>query len=297
MSKNQTNTTSVIHNAIMKAGAKIVHQSTVDADAQEETRVMETYATVGENMKKIIDAEVEGEKIDIQDVETKLFWEFGKFTSKDGESLESYYSRMEKNEANEIRAKRQTINVNTLALVATTQQQFIILSQNLLTTLNTHQPNHMLLSEAKEKRLLELLLYHPIQIMKNNNVENTPRTERRTGYDRQTGQYENHRAVNVAGNREIVRQPVVQQNEIQSFNCKEFGHEAGLNYVQSNKIGFKIQIRGSRIRSTLCLYAKIQEVTPAADEHTGPIFDKEPLEKVYPNDDYNVFSTKRKHPE
>ncbi|GKD59408.1 hypothetical protein Tco_1296917 [Tanacetum coccineum] len=25
--------------------------------------------------------------------------------------------------------------------------------------------------------------------------------------------------------------------------------------------------------------AKIQEVTPAADEHTGPIFDKEPLEK------------------
>ncbi|GJU95528.1 putative reverse transcriptase domain-containing protein [Tanacetum coccineum] len=35
----------------------------------------------------------QGESINIQDVKTKLFWEFGKFTSKDGESIESYYTR------------------------------------------------------------------------------------------------------------------------------------------------------------------------------------------------------------
>nr|GFC18064.1 hypothetical protein [Tanacetum cinerariifolium] len=29
----------------------------------------------------------------VQDLETNLYWEFGKFTSRDGESLESYYSR------------------------------------------------------------------------------------------------------------------------------------------------------------------------------------------------------------
>ncbi|GKA14697.1 hypothetical protein Tco_0694343 [Tanacetum coccineum] len=32
-----------------------------------------------------------GESINVHDLETNLFWEFGKFTSRDGEALESYY--------------------------------------------------------------------------------------------------------------------------------------------------------------------------------------------------------------
>nr|GEV35511.1 putative RNA-directed DNA polymerase [Tanacetum cinerariifolium] len=36
----------------------------------------------------------QGESINVQDLETNLYWEFGKFTSQDGESLESYYSRI-----------------------------------------------------------------------------------------------------------------------------------------------------------------------------------------------------------
>ncbi|GJS25277.1 retrovirus-related pol polyprotein from transposon TNT 1-94 [Tanacetum coccineum] len=38
----------------------------------------------------------QGESLNIQDVKTNLFWEFGKFTSHDGESMESYYSRFYK---------------------------------------------------------------------------------------------------------------------------------------------------------------------------------------------------------
>nr|GEX57323.1 hypothetical protein [Tanacetum cinerariifolium] len=38
----------------------------------------------------------QGESINVQDLETNLYWEFGKFTSQDGESLESYYSRFYK---------------------------------------------------------------------------------------------------------------------------------------------------------------------------------------------------------
>nr|GEV51287.1 hypothetical protein [Tanacetum cinerariifolium] len=34
----------------------------------------------------------QGESLNIQDVKTNLFWEFRKFTSQDGESMESYYS-------------------------------------------------------------------------------------------------------------------------------------------------------------------------------------------------------------
>nr|GEW01401.1 hypothetical protein [Tanacetum cinerariifolium] len=38
----------------------------------------------------------EGEFLNIQDVKTNLFWEFGKFTSHDGETMESYYTRFYK---------------------------------------------------------------------------------------------------------------------------------------------------------------------------------------------------------
>ncbi|GJU37815.1 retrovirus-related pol polyprotein from transposon TNT 1-94 [Tanacetum coccineum] len=38
----------------------------------------------------------QGESLNIQDVRTNLFWEFGKLTSHDGESIESYYSRFYK---------------------------------------------------------------------------------------------------------------------------------------------------------------------------------------------------------
>ncbi|GJW73007.1 hypothetical protein Tco_0132377 [Tanacetum coccineum] len=34
----------------------------------------------------------QGESLNAQDVKTNMFWEFGKFTSRDGESMESYYS-------------------------------------------------------------------------------------------------------------------------------------------------------------------------------------------------------------
>nr|GFA96733.1 hypothetical protein [Tanacetum cinerariifolium] len=101
----------------------------------------------------------QGESIIVHDLETNLYWEFGRFTSWDGESLESYYSRFYKmmneivknqcdsqelktvsyhklydilkqhqNEVNEIRAERQARTINPLALVA--QQQLIYHPQN-----------------------------------------------------------------------------------------------------------------------------------------------------------------------
>nr|GEY85846.1 hypothetical protein [Tanacetum cinerariifolium] len=44
-------------------------------------------------MWKAIERLKQGESINIQDLETNLFWKFRKFTSLDGESLESYYLR------------------------------------------------------------------------------------------------------------------------------------------------------------------------------------------------------------
>nr|GFB24835.1 Gag-Pol polyprotein [Tanacetum cinerariifolium] len=47
-------------------------------------------------MWKAIERLKQGESINVQDLKTNLFWEFGKFTSQDGESLKSYYSRFYK---------------------------------------------------------------------------------------------------------------------------------------------------------------------------------------------------------
>ncbi|GJW72484.1 hypothetical protein Tco_0129401 [Tanacetum coccineum] len=112
-------------------------------------------------MWKAIERLKQGESINVQDLETNLYWEFGKFTSRDGESLKSYYSRFYKmmnelvrnqchvtnhqlktvsyhklydilkkhqNEVNEIRAEKLARTANPLALVA--QQQPVYHPQN-----------------------------------------------------------------------------------------------------------------------------------------------------------------------
>ncbi|GJT82198.1 hypothetical protein Tco_1056540 [Tanacetum coccineum] len=112
---------------------------------------------------KAIERFKQGELINVQDLETNLYWEFGKFTSRDGELRESYYSRFYKmmnelvknkcdvtnhqtvsnhklydilkqykNEVNEIRSKRLARTANPLALVA--QQKPVYHPQN--------HPNH-----------------------------------------------------------------------------------------------------------------------------------------------------------
>nr|GFD34042.1 hypothetical protein [Tanacetum cinerariifolium] len=59
-------------------------ESTVDA-----------YKTAHE-MWEAIERLQQGDTLNIQDVKTNLFWEFGKFTSHDGETMESYYFRFYK---------------------------------------------------------------------------------------------------------------------------------------------------------------------------------------------------------
>nr|GEU86298.1 hypothetical protein [Tanacetum cinerariifolium] len=120
------------------------------------------YSTVdacqtAQEMCEAIERLQQGESQNIQDVKTNLFWEFGKFNSHDGESMESYYTRFYKlmnemiknnltvttmqqhkldevsyhklfdilkqyqNEVNELRAEKLARNANPLELVATTQ--------------------------------------------------------------------------------------------------------------------------------------------------------------------------------
>nr|GEY87906.1 hypothetical protein [Tanacetum cinerariifolium] len=59
------------------------------------------YSTVdacqtAQEMWEVIERLQQGESLNIQDVKTNLFWEFRKFTSHNGESMESYYTRFYK---------------------------------------------------------------------------------------------------------------------------------------------------------------------------------------------------------
>ncbi|GJX88758.1 hypothetical protein Tco_0340772 [Tanacetum coccineum] len=86
-----------------------------------------------ESLEIAIERLQQGESLNIQDVKTNLFWEFGKFTSRDAETMESYYSRfynmmneMIRNNLtistmqiqSQIRTERIAKNANPLALVA-----------------------------------------------------------------------------------------------------------------------------------------------------------------------------------
>ncbi|GJU02072.1 retrovirus-related pol polyprotein from transposon TNT 1-94 [Tanacetum coccineum] len=148
----QTQSSNALHNAIMEAGSK--DRPPMLAPGNYITISTPQLACPNAcEMWKAIERLKQGESINVQDLETNLYWEFGKFTSQDGESLESYYSRFYKmmnelsqelktvsyhklydilkqhqNEVNEIRAERLARTANPLALVA--QQQPVYHHQN-----------------------------------------------------------------------------------------------------------------------------------------------------------------------
>nr|GEV97387.1 hypothetical protein [Tanacetum cinerariifolium] len=197
-------------------------------------------------------------------------------------------------EVNEIRAERLARNANPLALVATAQRD------------KDMQKNLAFIAKYFKR------IYKPtnnnlrtFSNSRNKNVDTTPRYKN----DNQFGHFGNQRTMNVAGARENVGSPVVQQSGIQCFNCKEFGYfakecrkpkrvkdfayhkEKMLLYKQAEK-GVPLQaeqydwladtdeeIDEQELEAHYSYMAKIQEV-PTAELGT----DSEPLEKNDQND-------------
>ncbi|GJU73564.1 retrovirus-related pol polyprotein from transposon TNT 1-94 [Tanacetum coccineum] len=270
----------------------------------------EIYSTVdacntANDMWTAIERLQQGESLNIQDVKTNLFWEFGKFTSRDGESMESYYSRFYKlmneltrnnlqvttmqvnvqflqqlqpewsrfvtvvkqskeidtisyhtlfdilkqyqNEVNDIRAERIAKSANPLALLAAAQPysnnyyQAPKPQRSNATSFSTRpiseedsDPEQAQRDKDMQKNLALLAkyfkkLYKPT----NNNLRTSSNSRNKTedttpryNNNNQSWQFGNQRTMTVAGARETVGSQVVQQNGIQCFNCKGFGHYA-----------------------------------------------------------------------
>ncbi|GKE63611.1 hypothetical protein Tco_1513978, partial [Tanacetum coccineum] len=135
-------------------------------------------------MWKAIERLNQGESINVQDLKTNLYWEFGKFTSRDGESLESYYLRFYKmmNELvrNQCDVTNHHVNVQFLLQIQLEWQRFVTLvkqSQE-LKTISYHKLYDILkqhqneVNEIRAKRLARIanplalvaqqqLVYHP----------------------------------------------------------------------------------------------------------------------------------------
>nr|GEY70261.1 hypothetical protein [Tanacetum cinerariifolium] len=146
----------------------------------------EIYSTIdafqtAQEMWEDIERLQQGESLNIQDVKPNLFWEFGKFTSHDGETMESYYTRFYKLMNEMIR------NNLTVALI----QVNVRFLQQL-------QPEW----SRKPKRVKESAYHKEKMLMckqaEKGNVDTTPRYKN----DNQSGQFGNQRMMNVAGDRE-----------------------------------------------------------------------------------------------
>nr|GEU96730.1 hypothetical protein [Tanacetum cinerariifolium] len=211
-------------------------------------------------MWKAIERLKQGESINVQDLETNLYWEFGKFTSQDGESLESYYSRSQQ-AATRNRGKA-TVNSPT--------------------PIYDQEPSRVAEDDemSKDKEIDKLMALISLSFKKiykptNNNLQTSSNTSRANQdnslrINRGTG-YESQRIGNVARARETIEQADWRDDTDDESEDQEL--EAHYMYM-----------------------VQIQEVSLDAADFE-PIFDTEPVQKVSNNDNYNVFAIESEHPE
>ncbi|GKB70714.1 integrase, catalytic region, zinc finger, CCHC-type containing protein [Tanacetum coccineum] len=327
-----------------------------------EHTVQETYKNTLPENRAYIDAEVEAihmilsgidDEIYSTDVKTNLFWEFGKFTSRDGESIESYYSRFYKmmnempewsrfvtvvkqtveldkesyhklfdilkqyqNKVNEIRAKKIAMNANPLALVAAAKQypndnyyhapkphKNQTTSSRHTSSTSSHAP-----TRTKGKEVAKVRTPPSLSISEDDNWAVWELEDGKSCLARET-----------VGNQ------VVQQTEIQCFNCKEYGHfakecrkpkrvkdysyhkekmmmcmqeEKGvpLSAEQSDRLHDTDEEPDKQELEAHYMYmAKIQEVLHVTDDNSRPTYETEPLEQVQTDNEYNAFAKERQH--
>ncbi|GJV81988.1 retrovirus-related pol polyprotein from transposon TNT 1-94 [Tanacetum coccineum] len=190
----------------------------------------------------------QGESLNIQDVKTNLFWEFGKFTSHDGESIESYYSRFYKlvNEMirNNLTVDTMKVNVQFLqqlqpewSRIAKNANPLALIAKPITPPSDSaseedNDPEQAQKDKKMQKNLALIAKYFKkIYKPTNNNLKTSSNTRNknvdttsRYKNDNQSGQFGNQRTMTVAGARDTIGGQVVQQSRIQCFNCKEFGH-------------------------------------------------------------------------
>ncbi|GKE29206.1 hypothetical protein Tco_1444590 [Tanacetum coccineum] len=252
----------------------------------------------------------QGESINKQDVKTKLFWEFGKFTSKDRESIESYYTRFYKmmnemqqqdldivsyqilfdilkqhqHEVNEIHAKKIARNASLLALVAADQhypdyhnQAPKLHKTNAPSSRQTTSTRSHATTKNKGKEMVKTIT------TPSESASEEESNEEQTQRDKQIQKSLAH----IAKHLKNIYKPT-NNNLRTSSNTKNV--DTSLRTRNDRNTGQSAKPK--RAKDYACHKEKMMEVLTA---NSGPTYDAEPFEKVQSNNHYNVFATKRQH--
>nr|GEV18965.1 retrovirus-related Pol polyprotein from transposon TNT 1-94 [Tanacetum cinerariifolium] len=340
----QTQTSNTLHNAIMEAGSKdrppmlapgnyvqwksrikryidtkpnheLIHYCLKNPPYKLDWQDIEVPVSEGSPITttaRIRETYKNGESINVQDLESNLYWEFRKFTSQD--VLASATTIMAKHEVNEIRAERIARVANPLALVA--QQQPVYHPQNHPTNytqnsstrsqqaatqnrgkaiVNSPQPIYdqepSMVAEddetSKDREIDKLMALISLSFKKiykptNNNLQTSSNTSRANQDNspniNRNARYENQRIGNVAEARETVGSSV-----------EEDGIQLNVEQADWKDDTDDDELEDQELEAHYMYMAQLQEVSPNAAD-SGPIFDDEPLQK---NDDDNDLAKDR----
>ncbi|GKA33027.1 hypothetical protein Tco_0719394 [Tanacetum coccineum] len=271
----ETQTLNALHNAIMKAGGK--DRPPMLAPDNDIYSTCDACPNACE-MWKAIEWLKQGESINVQDLKTNLYWEFGKFTSRDGESLESYYSGFYKmmNELVINKPQQATTRNREKAIVNSPQPTY------------DQEPTMVAKDDemSKEKEIDKLMALISLSFKKiykptNNNLKTSSNTSIANQYNtlriNKGTMYDNQRAVNVAGARENVA-----YHKDKMLFCKK--EEAGIQ-LSAKQVDWRDDTddepEDQELEAHYLYMAQIQEVTPDVADNSGPIFDTEPLQKEH----------------
>nr|GEV14611.1 hypothetical protein [Tanacetum cinerariifolium] len=252
-------------------------------------------------MWKAIERLKQGKSINVQDLETNLYWEFGKFTSKDGESLESYYSRFYKmmNELikNQYKVTNHQVNVQFLlqlqpewqgfvTLVKQNQELKIVSYHKLYDILKQHQyevneiraeriariANPLaLVAQQQQSIILKLILLTTLRIPQPDHNKLLLRTEeKQLNLGMLQGNVRNQRGQRmqlITGKKMLL--------------CKQEETRIQLNAEQADwrDDTNDDELEDQELEAHYMYMAQLQEVSPDAAD-SGPIFDDEPLQKL-----------------
>nr|GEU31437.1 hypothetical protein [Tanacetum cinerariifolium] len=256
----------------------------------------------------------QSESINVQDLKTNLYWEFGKFTSRDGETIESYYSRFYKmmNELvrNQCDVTNHQVNVQFLLQLQPEWQRFVTLvkqSQELKTVSyyklydipkqlqnevneiraeRLAQPDMVAEDDelSKDKEIDKLMALISLSFKK---IYNPTNNNLRTSSNTSRANQDNTPRINKAYYKEKMLLGKQEEAGFQ-LNAEQADWRDDTNDEPDDQ----------DLEAHYMYMAQIQKVTPDVADNSGPIFDVEPLQKVQNNDDnYNVFAIESEHPE
>nr|GEZ49374.1 hypothetical protein [Tanacetum cinerariifolium] len=273
----------------------------------------------------------QGKSLNIQDVKTNLFWEFGKFTSYKGETIESYYTRIAKNANPLAFATTAQSNQDLYYQTSKSHKSYVPTSKTSLQTRSHATTRH------KGKKIAKPITppsesaseedNDPEQAQRDKDMQKNlaliakyfKKIYKPTNNNLKTSSNSRNKNVDTTL-RENVGSLVVQQTGIQCFNYKEFGHFAKecrkpkrvkdstyhnekMLLCKQAEQGVPLQVEQSdwladtdeeiNEQELEAYYNYIEKIQEVPTADSG--IDYEPLEQVQYDAGYNVFANVNQH--